>query len=157
MINLKKALLICICFFAWILPAWANDTQSITLILDIPQINWIKIKDPGLSINSIIGFPTEGDEFSYKVTATGIRPRVITARLGSPLSRGCRIILEMAPLGVGESTGPVVLSPQEKVVLKNIWGIFDRKGIGKITMETDMDALERTGGIEIIFTVKEGI
>jgi hypothetical protein len=51
----------------------------------------------------------------------------------------------------------VVLSLQEQVVMKNIWGIFNEKGTGKIKIETEMDAHPYEGNMNIIFSVKEGI
>jgi hypothetical protein len=140
-----------------ILPAWASDTQTVTVTIEIPQINWIKMEEQDVSVNSLIGFPSEADEFSYTVSATGRRPRVITARLEKPVPKGWRVILEMDPLEVGKPAGPVPLSLQEQVVMKNIWGIFNQKGNGKIKIETEMDAHPYEGNMNIIFAVKEGI
>ncbi len=157
MLNFRKFLFIFICLVFLTGSAWASDTQTVTVTVEIPQINWVKMEDQGISINSYIGFPSEVDVFSYSVSATGRRPRVIAARLEGPVPVGWRLILEMTPPGVGESTGPIVLSPQETVVIKNIWGIFDQKGTGKIKIETDMDAYPYEGNMNIIFAIKEGI
>ncbi len=157
MVNCRKYLLVLIIIIALTGSAWASDTQTVTVTIEIPQINWIKMEDQGVSIQSYIGFPSKSDEFAYTISATGRRPRVIMARLENLLPKGWRVILEMDPLEGGKPNGPIILSLQEKVVMKNIWGIFNQKGTGKIKIETDMDASQGTGGMNIIFVVKEGI
>lgn len=157
MVILRKFLFVIICIFAIPAVVCANDTQTVTISVEIPQVNWIRIEDQGVSIQSYVGYSSKGQEFSYSVSATGRRPRVITARLEKPVPKGCRIILEMDPLEVGEPAGPTILSPQETVVMKNIWGIFNQKGTGKIKIETDMDASQGTGNMNITFAVKEGL
>jgi len=154
---LRKFLKVMILIIVFAGSTLAGEEQSIYMTLEIPQINWIRIEDRELSMISYAGFPGVENDLVYFVTATGRRPRVITARLDRPLPKGWRIVLEMAPLDVGSSVGPSILSVEEKVVINNVSGIYNLRGTGKISLEADIDALESMGQVKIIFNVREGV
>lgn len=108
-----------------------------------------------VQVKADIGFPSERDRFTYFVAATGRRRRVIAASLANPLPRGWRIYVKLDPLSVGKSTGYREITGKETILIRDIWGIYNEKGTGEVKMETDLDAPQGDGRIEINFKVRK--
>ena len=137
-----------------VLPAGGADSASVPLEIAIPEANIVKVKGAPLSLTIPIALDSRAKSFSFIVTATGDRQRVLTARLSAPLLEGLTFTLEVAAPGVGRGLGPKVLGTGESDLLAGLCCLWGREFRGVLTIRADNSLSRSSGMTEVILSLK---